>query len=62
MIDYFMCLNSVADVFGTCWERRNDAFRLVLSGWQFEKFLALEYFYRPVSLFQQWSVNFVLIN
>ena len=47
-LDYFMCLNGVADIFGTCWERRNDAFRLVLSGWQFEKFLALEYFYRPV--------------
>ena len=23
--------------------------RLVLSDWQYEKFLALEYFYRPVS-------------
>ena len=47
-LDYLMCLNGVDDIFGTCWERRNDALRLVLSGWQYEKFLALEYFYRPV--------------
>lgn len=47
-LDYFMCLNGAADVFGICWERRNDALRLVLSSWQYEKFLALEYFYRPV--------------
>ena len=47
-LDYLLCLEVEGDLFGTCWERRNDALHLVLSGWQYEKFLALEYFYRPV--------------
>ena len=47
-LDYLMCLELQADIFGICWERRNADLRLVLSVWQYEKFLALEYFYRPV--------------
>ena len=47
-LDYLMCLEVQGDIFGTCWERRNADLRLVLSAWQYEQFLALEYFYRPV--------------
>ena len=47
-LDYFMALNVCDDLFAVCWERRNDDLRLVLTDWQYEKFLALEYFYRPV--------------
>lgn len=49
-LDYFMALDVYDDLFGLCWERRNADLRLVLTAWQYEKFLALEYFYRPV----QW--------
>ncbi len=47
-LDYIMCLNSPDDLFGECWERRNDNLRDVLSTWQYEKYLEIEYFYRPV--------------
>ena len=33
-LDYLMCLDTHADVFGICWERRNAALRHVLSDWQ----------------------------
>ena len=47
-LDYLMCLNKSADLFGVYWERRNDDLRFVLSDWQYEKYLTIEYFYRPV--------------
>lgn len=47
-LDYLLCLNKSADLFGVYWERRNADLRFVLSDWQYEKYLAIEYFYRPV--------------
>lgn len=47
-LDYLLCLNKSADLFGVYWERRNSDLRFVLSDWQYEKYLAIEYFYRPV--------------
>ena len=47
-LDYMLCLNNSGDLFGIYWERRNADLRLVLSDWQYEKYLAIEYFYRPV--------------
>ena len=47
-LDYLLCLNKSADLFGVYWDRRNADLRLVLSDWQYEKYLAIEYFYRPV--------------
>jgi hypothetical protein len=47
-LDYLLCLNKSADLYGVYWERRNDDLRLVLSDWQYEKYLSIEYFYRPV--------------
>jgi hypothetical protein len=37
------------DIFGTFWTRRNNELRYVLSPSQYQYYLQLEYFYRPVS-------------
>ena len=48
-IDYIMCLDTYDDIFGTFWTRRNNELRFVLSPAQYQMYLTLEYFYRPVS-------------
>ena len=48
-LDYLMSLNGHADVFGTWWNRRNADLRYVLTSWQFDKYVALTHFYRPVA-------------
>ena len=48
-LDYLMSVNGHADVFGIWWDRRNADLRFVLTPWQYEKYVALNYFYRPVS-------------
>lgn len=48
-MDYIMCLNVYDDIFGTFWTRRNNELRYVLSPAQYQLYLTLEYFYRPVS-------------
>lgn len=49
-MDYIMCLEVYDDVFGTFWTRRNNELRYVLSPAQYNYYMTLEYFYRPVSL------------
>ena len=49
-LDYLMSLNGQGDVFGTWWNRRNTDLRYVLNTWQFDKYVGLAYFYRPVTL------------
>ena len=48
-LDYLMSLNGHADVFGTWWNRRNEDLRYVLNSWQYDKYVALSHFYRPVA-------------
>ena len=48
-MDYIMCLNVYDDIFGTFWTRRNNELRYVLSPAQYQMYLTLEYFDRPVS-------------
>ena len=48
-IDYIMCLDVYDDIFGTFWTRRNNELRYVLSTAQYQMYMTLEYFYRPVS-------------
>ena len=48
-LDYLLCIDNAADVFGPWWNRRNADLRYVLSAWQYEKYLSLAHFYRPVS-------------
>ena len=47
-MDYIMCLDVYDDIFGTFWTRRNNELRYVLSPAQYNMFMQLEYFYRPV--------------
>ena len=48
-MDYIMCLEVYDDIFGTFWTRRNNELRYVLSPAQYQYYMQLEYFYRPVS-------------
>ena len=48
-LDYLMSLNGHGDVFGIWWDRRNADLRFVLNTWQFDKYMSLVYFYRPVA-------------
>ena len=48
-LDYLMSLNGHADVFGIWWDRRNADLRYVLNSWQFDKYITLAHFYRPVA-------------
>ena len=44
-LDYLMSLNGHGDVFGTWWAD----LRYVLNSWQYDKYVALSHFYRPVA-------------
>ena len=48
-MDYIMCLDVYDDIFGTFWNRRNNELRFVLSPAQYQMYLTLEHFYRPVT-------------
>ena len=48
-LDYLMSLNGHGDVFGIWWDRRNSDLRFVLTPWQYDKYVALNHFYRPVA-------------
>ena len=48
-LDYLMSVNGHNDVFGTSWDRRNADLRYVLNSWQYDKYVALSHFYRPVA-------------
>jgi hypothetical protein len=48
-LDYLMSLNGHGDVFGIWWDRRNADLRFVLTPWQYDRYVALNHFYRPVA-------------
>jgi hypothetical protein len=48
-LDYLMSLIGHADVFGIWWDRRNADLRYVLNAWQYDKYMSLAHFYRPVA-------------
>ena len=47
-LDYLLNIDTRADVFGFWWEVRNRDLRYVLSTWQYDRFMASAWFYRPV--------------
>ena len=57
-LDYLMSINGHADVFGIWWDRRNADLRFVLDAWQYDKYITLAYFYRPVA----WRANGWIFN
>ena len=48
-LDYLLNVDNRADVFGFWWDVRNRDLRLVLSTWQWERYMASTWFYRPLS-------------
>ena len=48
-LDYLMSVNSEADVYGPWWNRRNADLYLVLTAWQYNRYMELSYFYRPLT-------------
>ena len=48
-LDYLMSLNGHGDVFGIWWDRRNADLRIILTPWQYDKYVTLNHFYRPVA-------------
>ena len=48
-LDYLMSLNGRSDVNGIWWDRRNTDLKYVLTAWQYEKYVGMNYFYRPVA-------------
>ena len=48
-LDYLMSLNNRDDVYGNWWNRRNADLRYVLTSWQYDKYLRMDRFYRPVT-------------
>lgn len=52
-LDYLMAVNDYSDVYGTYWSRRNLELQSILTSWQYNAYIAADYFYRPV----YWSNN-----
>ncbi len=47
-LDYMLNVDTRADVFGFWWDVRNRDLSYVLSTWQYDRYLACSYFYRPI--------------
>ena len=57
-LDYLLCVNTPSDLYGIWWNRRNTDLRLVLTGWQYDKYMTSNYFYRPISWVNGgWTFN-----
>ncbi len=47
-LDYLLNVNKRADVFGIWWDVRNRDLHHVLSTWQYDRYIASTWFYRPI--------------
>lgn len=47
-LDYMMSVNNGSDLYGSWWKRRNADLQYVLTVWQYDRYAALNYFYRPL--------------
>lgn len=57
-LDYLLSVNTPSDMYGPWWNRRNTDLRLVLTGWQYDKYMMSNYFYRPISWVNGgWTFN-----
>ena len=57
-LDYLMSVNGRNDLYGSWWDRRNTDLQFVLTVYQYNKYLTLSYFYRPLS----WNTGHVTFN
>ena len=57
-LDYLISVNGRNDAYGTLWNRRNTDLKYVLTAWQYEKFMDMSYFYRPLTWKNgSWTFN-----
>ena len=47
-LDYFLSVNNYNDLNGVWWARRNADLRYILTTYQYNRFISLTYFYRPL--------------
>ncbi|MBO4557987.1 MAG: hypothetical protein J5693_05215 [Bacteroidales bacterium] len=52
-LDYYSSLIGTTDLFGIAWNRRVRELEYVLDTWQYRAFIAAEYFYRPVVIYNR---------
>jgi len=57
-IDYLMSVNGRNDILGRWWDRRNADLMHVLTAYQYNKYVGLPYFYRPLS----WNKGGCIFN
>lgn len=56
-LDYMMSVSG-RDVYGVWWDRRNTDLQYVLTAYQYNKYIGLSYFYRPLSWNRgTWTFN-----
>ena len=57
-LDYLMSVNGRNDANGYWWKRRNTDLKYVLTAYQYEKYVKLNYFYRPITWVNNgWRIN-----
>ena len=57
-LDYLMSVNGRNDAYGSWWNRRNSDLKYVLTAYQYEKYVTLNYFYRPLTWKNRsWTFN-----
>lgn len=59
-LDYMLGLNTVADLDGVFWMRRNVDLRYVLSAWQWERYTQIADFYRPMVWVNRHNFSLVI--
>ena len=47
-LDYFLSVNNYNDLNGVWWARRNSDLRYILTTYQYNRYISLTYFYRPL--------------
>ena len=60
-LDYLMSVNGYSDAYGKWWNRRNNDLKYVLTAYQYEKYMKLNYFYRPLN-WEKGAWTFVVYN
>ena len=48
-LDYMMSVSGRNDVYGAWWSRRNTDLQFVLTAYQYNKYVGISYFYRPLT-------------
>lgn len=57
-LDYLMSVNGRNDLYGKWWDRRNTDLQYVLTAYQYNKYIGLSYFYRPLTWHNgSWTFN-----